>query len=99
MSHIQLNYAFLVFWIIYAQIDWKLPIWWKKRDYQKETKKYTESTFLNNFEKGLILRNGFDLMETTFLGQTSEVGQIISKEDFPPQNELHTAKLSFSYVL
>ena len=35
--------------------------------------------FLNEFEKGYILKNSFDLMETTFFVQTSEMGQIFPK--------------------
>ena len=38
-------------------------------------------------------------MKTIFLGQTCETGQILPKKEFPPQNEPHTAKLSFSGVL
>ena len=40
--------------------------------------------FLNDFEKGEILRKGFSLKETTFFYQTSETGQILPKTVFLP---------------
>ena len=38
-------------------------------------------------------------METIFFVQTSETGQILTLNSFPPQNEPHTAILSFSSIL
>ena len=38
-------------------------------------------------------------MGTTFFGQASEKGQMLTKTVFPPQNEPYRAKLSFSSVL
>ena len=45
-----------------------------------------------------ILKKCFDLKETTFFVQTSEMGQLLQK-NISPQNEPHTAKLSFAGVL
>ncbi len=38
-----------------------------------------KENFLNEFEKGQILKKGFGLMETTFFVQTSEMGQLSQK--------------------
>ncbi len=54
--------------------------------------------FLNEFEMGQFQKKGFDLMETTYFGQTCETEQIFPKS-FAPQNELHSAKLRFSGAL
>ncbi len=51
ISHTQLYYAFLVFWNIFAEIDWNVHFWVKKLPSQKEAKNYSESNiFLNKFE-------------------------------------------------
>ena len=72
-----------MFAIIFTEIDWKYLSWVKKWQSQKEAKNYSKSNFfLNKFENGQILRKGFDLMETTFFCQTSEMRQILSKTCF-----------------
>ncbi len=49
------------------------------------------------FEKGKTLRKYFDLMETTFW--VKPVKRDKYYYGFPPQNEPHTAKLSFAGVI
>ena len=43
MSHIQLNYPFLLFWSVFWEIHWKLFFLLKKWLSQKEAQKYLES--------------------------------------------------------
>ena len=42
---------------------------------------------------GQILKNGFDLMEKTFLGSNQSNRTNITENNFPPQNEPHAATL------
>ena len=53
--------------------------------------------FINKFEMWQIMRKGFDLIETTFFGQTIETGQIYRK-CLAPHNEPLTAKQSISGI-
>ncbi len=79
IRHIQLNYTFLVLWSIFAEIDWKLLFLGKKRDYLRKKLGNTHNFFfLNKFEKGANPEKFFNLIETTFFGQTSKMGQILT---------------------
>ena len=52
VSHIQLNYAFLLFWSIFGEIHRELHFLVQKWLSQKRAQKHWESFFLNKFEKG-----------------------------------------------
>ena len=66
MSHIQLNYAFMLFWSIFGLIHWKVLFFVKKNDYiRKEHKNNQNVCFSYKFEKGKILRK-FDLFKQLF---------------------------------
>ena len=45
VSHIEINYAFVLFWSIFGEIHWKLPFLVKKWLPQWEAQKYSESMF------------------------------------------------------
>ena len=55
MYHLQLNYAFLLFWIIFVEIHRELHFLVQKCDYIRKDHWNTQN-FLNMFEKGKILR-------------------------------------------
>ncbi len=100
MSHIQLNYVFLVFWSIFCRNWPKNFLLGKKTEFLKKNAKNNAESFffLNKFEKSQILRNSFDLMELQFWSNKWN-GTNINKNGFHPQNEPHTAKLSLSVIL
>ena len=57
MSHIQLNYVFLLFWSIFAEIQRQLLFLVKKVTFsEKRTEKLTKFVFLNMFENRQTLR-------------------------------------------
>ena len=47
ISHIQLNYAFLLFWSIFGEIHWKLLFLVQKNISQKEAQKYSKNVFFS----------------------------------------------------
>ncbi len=65
---------------------------------QKEDEEYSEIIFFNKSEKGQILRKILILNGTTFFGQTSETGQILTKTVFLLKIS-HKQLLSFFAVL
>ena len=71
-------------WSILAEIDKKLILRTKKWHLRKKLRISQGEIFLNEFEKGQILKKGFDLMETTFFVQTSKMVQI--QKTLAPQN-------------
>ena len=55
MSHILLNYAFLLFWSIFGEIHWKLLFLFKKLTIlERSSEILRKITFLNKFEKEKI---------------------------------------------
>ena len=74
VSHIELNYAFLLFWNIFREIQRELLFLVKKWLSQKRAMKNSEICFFNMFEKGKSwLKLGF--VKTTLFDQTSKWGQ------------------------
>ena len=72
----------------------------QKSNYLRRKLRITQYYFLSTSLKiGKCLGKVFIWWKQLFLGQTSEMGQILQEMDLPPQNEPHTAKLSFSGVL
>ena len=54
MSHIQLNYAFVLFWSILGEIHWKPFFLAKKITITESSEILRKFIFLNKFEKGQI---------------------------------------------
>ena len=99
MSHIQLNYAFLLFWSIFGVIYRELLLLVQKvTTSEKSTETLRKFVFLNKFKKGQIQRKLWICLNN-FFDQTSKLGQILTKNCFSPQSEPQTDKLYFSVVL
>ena len=99
MSHIQLNYAFLLFWSFFREIHWNVFFLVKKVIiYERSTEILRKFVFLNKFEKRQIQRKIWICLNN-FLEQTSRRGQIFKKNSFSPQIELHRAKVWFCVLL
>ena len=86
-----------MFGSIFAEISWKLLFLSKILIPQKESKKYSEMIFFQQVRNGANPEENFDLMETSFFGQSSEMEQLLTNI-LPSQNEPHTVKLSFSDI-
>ena len=57
MSHIELNYAFVLFWSILGEIQWKLLFLFKKMTIlERRSEIFRKFIFLNKFEKKQIQR-------------------------------------------
>ena len=57
MSHIQLNYALLLFWSVFGEIHWKLLFLVKKLTLSESISEILgKFVFLNKLEKGQIQR-------------------------------------------
>ena len=82
MSHIQLNYAFMLFWSIFREIHWKLLFLVKIWLSQKEALKYVEKLLLLTSLIRRKARRKFGFVSTTFFDQTSKRGQILTKTVF-----------------
>ena len=103
MSHIQLNYVFLLFWSIFAEIQRQLLFLVKKVTFlekrtEKLTEKLTKFVFLNMFENRQTLRKIGICLNNSFWSNLWN-GGYINKKCFSPQSKPHTAKLCFSVVL
>ena len=99
MSHIQLNFAFLLFWTIFDKSHRELLFSVKKVTIsERSIEKLRKFVFLNMFEKGKILRNFWICLNNCFWSNQLK-GSIINKDCFCPQSEPHTAKLCFFVVL
>ena len=98
MSHIQLNYAFLLFWSIFGEIHRELLFLIQKLTIsEKSTEILRKFVFLNKFEKGKIRRKIWICLNN-FFDQTIKSGQILTKTVFLLKSQPHTAKLCFSVV-
>ena len=99
MSHIQKNYAFLLFWSILGEIHRELLFLVQKVTIsEKSTEILRKFVSLNKFEKGQIQRNFWICLNECF-EEISKMREILTKTCFSPQSEPHTAKLCFSVVL
>ena len=95
ISHIHLNQAFLIFWSIFAEIDWK-PFFGLKSDYLR--KKLWNTQFSATLKWGKSYwKFWFD--RNNFFLSNQWNGTNITKNCFPPKNEPLTVKLSFSGVM
>ena len=99
LSHIQLNYAFLLFWnifgVIHREFIFLVP---KVIISESRTELLTKIVFLKIFEKGKILRKIWNCLNNSFWTNQWK-GTNIKQICFSPQNEPHTAKLCFLVVL
>ena len=87
VSHIQLNYAFLL-WNIFGKIHRELLFLVQKWQSQKGALKYSESLFsLTYFKKGQILRKIWICLKY-FFDQTSKMGEILTKTCYSPKTML-----------
>ena len=84
MSHIQLNYAFLLFWSILGKFQENFPFLSKKELSQKEALKYSEILFFLICLKSVNHELNLDLFKHVF-EQTSKMGQILTKTVFLPK--------------
>ena len=95
ISHIPLNYAFLLFWSIFRLIHCKLHFLFKKVTIsERSTEILRRCVFFNKFEKGQYKRKIWIYLDHCF-EQTSKRGQILTKIVFLPKVS-HRAKLWFS---
>ena len=82
ISHIQLNYVFLLFWSIFGEIYRELLLLVQK--WLTCTEILRKFVFLNMFEKGQILRKIWICLYNSF-DEPSKRGQILTKNDFLPK--------------
>ena len=76
MSHLELNYAFLLFWSILGEIQREVLFLGKKGAIsERSTETLRKFVFLNMFEKGQILRKIWICFKTLF-DQTSKMEKI-----------------------
>ena len=99
MSHILLNYAFLLFWSSFGEIHSELLFLDIKVTISETSTEIVWKFFSNHVWKGQILRNIWICLNNFFFNQTSQKGININKNCFSPQSEPHTAKLCLSVVL
>ena len=81
LNQLQLNYAFPVFWSIFAEIAWKLHLWVKKVVSQKDAKITQKVIFSQLVWKGKNPEENLDTMETNFFVK-AVTGQILPKTVF-----------------
>ena len=99
MSHIQLNYVFLLFWSIFAEIQRQLLFFVQKVTFsEKRTEKLTKFVFLNMFENRQTLSKIGTCLNNCFWSNQWN-GGYINKNSFSPQSKPHSSKLCFSVVL
>ena len=82
MSHIQLNYAFLLFWSIFGELHWKLLFLVKKWLPQIGAQKYSESLFIYTSLKSGKSRGKFGYFVNNPFVQSSKTEQILIKTVF-----------------
>ena len=98
MSHIQQNYAFLLFCSIFVEIHRELPFLVQKWLSQKGVLKNSESLFFwTCLKRGKSWEN-LDLCKQLFLIKPVK-GDNINKKCFSHKSEQPTTKLCFSVVL
>ena len=97
MSHILLNYAFLLFWSIYGEIIRELFFLDLKVTSQKRALKFSESRFFLPCLKADNPEENLALFKQIFFKQTSKRGYILTKTVF-----LHKVRhilLNYAFVL
>ncbi len=83
MSHIQLNYAFLLFWSILGEIYWKLLFLVKKMTIsERSSEKIRKFVFLNMFEKEKIQKKIWICCKQPFLFKAIKWDKYIKKKFF-----------------
>ncbi len=98
ISDIKLNYAFLVLWSIFEEINWK-PLLHQKVNVSEWSQELLRKLFfLNKFENGKILRKIMIWWKQLFLVKPVKWDKYWWKW-FSASNDPHTAKLCFSCVL
>ena len=98
VSHILLNYAFLLFWSIVGEIYRELFFLDIKVTISETSSEILRKfVFLTMFEKGQILRKIWICLNNFFL-TNQYYRKNINKNCFSPQSEPHTAKLCLSVV-
>ena len=99
VSHILLNYAYLLFWSIFGEIHRELLFLDIKVTIAETSAEiFKKFVFLTMFEKGQILRKIWISLNICFWSNQLN-GKNINKTFFFPQSEPHTAKLCLSVVL
>ena len=98
ISHIHLNYAFLIVWNIFGKIHWKVLFLVKKWLSQKEAQNYTESLFCSTILKRMKSRGkfGFCIIKC-FLIKPEKKGQILPKTLFLLQ--MCYQELNYAFLL
>ena len=83
MTHIQINYAFLLFWSIFVEIHWKLLFLVQKVTLsERSLEKLGKFVLLNKLEKGQVQRKIWNSCKPSFLYKQSN-GPIVIKTVFP----------------
>ena len=98
MSHIQLNYAFLLFWSIFGKIHREFLFYVLNYLSQKRALKYSEMLFFLTCLKRVNPDVIWICLKNSFWSNQWK-GTNINKNCFSPQSEPHTAKLCYSVVL
>ena len=99
VSHIQLKFAFLLFWCIYGEIQRELLFLFKIMTISERSSELLRKfVFLNKFEKGKIQRKIWICLNNCFWSNHLK-GTNINKNFFSPVCEPYTAKLCFSFFL
>ena len=98
MSHIQLNYAFLLFWRISAWNSLKKSLFSPKIDHIRD-QKYTENLFFSTSLKSFKYWTKFGYVRNNYFCSNLSKWENIKKKKISPQNEPHTAKLCLPLVL
>ena len=71
MSHIQLNYAFLLFWSVFGEIHWKIIFLVKNVTISERSSEILRKfVFLNKFEKDQIQKKIWICYKQLFLFKT-----------------------------
>ena len=99
MSHIQINYAFLLFWSILGEIHRKNLFLVKKVTFSERSIEKLRNLFNLIFLKRVNPEENMDLFKQLFLIKPVKGDNIKKKVFFSPQSEPPRAKLCFSVVL
>ena len=99
MSHLQIKFAFRLFWSILGEIHWKfLFLNIKLTLSERSSDVIGKFVFLNKLEKGKIHRKIWIICKQNLLYEAIK-WDIYKQKKISPQNETHTAKLCFSVIL
>ena len=88
VSHIQLNYAFLLLWNIFGKIPQRTSLFSPKMTIsERSTEILRKFIFVNIFKKGANPEENLDLFKI-FFDQTSKMGEILTKTCYSPKTML-----------